>query len=43
MQRKCPNGDICQPEWLTKNTSYENVEGVFVYEKIQSILKKKNF
>ena len=28
---------ICQLVWLTKNTSYENVGGIFFYEKIQLI------
>ncbi len=27
---KCPKWDICQLVWLTKNTSYENVGGIFL-------------
>ena len=35
--------DICQLVWLTKNTSYENVGGIFFTKKYNRFLKRKIF
>ncbi|QIZ05262.1 hypothetical protein [Limosilactobacillus reuteri] len=35
--------DICQLVWLTKNTSYENVGGIFFTKKYNQFLKRKIF
>ena len=39
---KAPFSDICQLVWLTKNTSYENVGGIFLRQIARNNLNEFN-